>query len=294
MYDYGNARVAALRSRLLDALALVRLEECGSAGAFLSLLERAEDWRIVVREVGPLAADPGAAVELAIERHRTVRLGGLLGWYPPRTRRLIEALVLPLDLERLVAVLRRRRAGEDPERVAAGVVGGALLDSLALARIARAPSAGAALESAARAGLLERRDAAAATTALERDGWAAFEAGLTAAVDRARRARAGGGGRDRAAVRAILAREAAIRARVVEELVAGGAASAASIEREETLARLDRLAREGPRDPLGIGVVAGYAAAVEAQAIRLRAALARASVGWSPRLVAAYRAPGRG
>jgi hypothetical protein len=60
------------------------------------------------------------------------------------------------------------------------------------------------------------------------------------------------------------------------------------LERATTLARLDRLAAAGPRDPLGIGAVAGYVAAVEGQAIRLRAILARVAAGWSGQLVGTY------
>ena len=51
-------------------------------------------------------------------------------------------------------------------------------------------------------------------------------------------------------------------------------------ERALTLERLDDEARFGRRDPLGVGTVIGYVAAVEAQAIRLRAILARVRAGW--------------
>jgi hypothetical protein len=53
-----------------------------------------------------------------------------------------------------------------------------------------------------------------------------------------------------------------------------------------TSARLEALVRTARRDPLGIGVVAGYVAAVELQAMRVRAALARVVVGWSDQLLA--------
>jgi hypothetical protein len=64
------------------------------------------------------------------------------------------------------------------------------------------------------------------------------------------------------------------------------------LEREATLARLERVARAGPRDPLGISAVAGYVAALDAQAIRLRASLARVVAGWGPETARPYLAAG--
>ena len=63
---------------------------------------------------------------------------------------------------------------------------------------------------------------------------------------------------------------------------------AALAERALTLERLDGQARSGRRDPLGIGTVVGYVAAVEAQAIRLRAILARVRAGWPAAFTAPY------
>ena len=62
---------------------------------------------------------------------------------------------------------------------------------------------------------------------------------------------------------------------------------------ESTLARLDRLARLGRRDNLGIGAVAAYVAAVEAGSIRVRAVLTGLVAGWPADLVAEYLAPER-
>src|SRR3989304_3494266 len=107
MYESGNASIAARRGRLLDGPSLRRLVEAGSAAELLVLLERAEDWRPILREVAPLAADPQSAFEVSVERHRSARLGALPRWYAPPARGLVEALVLPLDAPRRVALLRR-------------------------------------------------------------------------------------------------------------------------------------------------------------------------------------------
>ena len=289
MYEYGNARIAALRGRLLDGPSLRRLVEAGSAAELLVLLERAEDWRPILREVAPLAADPQSAFEVSVERHRSARLGALPRWYAPPARGLVEALVLPLDAQRVVALLRRRRAGETPEAVGATIVGGALLGTAQLGAVGRAPTFAEAVRQLARLGVVQA-DAVASLAELREVGraWEPVEAGLMEAFDRARLARVAGRGGDAARVGAIIAAERADREAVAEELRGDGTSAAAHVERATTLARLDRLAAAGPRDPLGIGAVAGYVAAVEAQAIRLRAILARVAAGWSSQLVGTY------
>ena len=139
MYDYGNARVAALRGRLVDAAAFRKLADADSAGAFLAGLDRLDDWHAVVRETEALLGQPQAAIEAAIERHRSARLGGLVGWYEGKARRLVEALVLALDGERLLASIRRRSGGLTAAEVVAAVVGGALLGRGHVRRASPAP-----------------------------------------------------------------------------------------------------------------------------------------------------------
>jgi vacuolar-type H+-ATPase subunit C/Vma6 len=292
MYDYGNARIAALRSRLFDAAALRRFADAGSTGAFIGLLELSGDWRSILRETTPLTPDPQAAIEASIERHRSARLGALPPMYPPPAHRLVASLVLPLDRERIVSIVRRRSKGETPDSIGATIVGGALLDGAALGAIVRSPSLAALVRSLERADLIAHADAVSIVTALRSGiGQRELEERLVAAFDASRAEWAAGHGPDARAVRTILAREREDRDAVQDELTAGGASAASLVERTVTLARLDELARTGRRDPLGIGSVAGYVASVEAQAIRLRASLARVVAGWGHDLVGTYLAP---
>jgi vacuolar-type H+-ATPase subunit C/Vma6 len=292
MYEYGNARIAALRSRLLGPATLAGLAESATATVFLATLDRSEDWRPVVRQVGPLVAD-STAVEAAIERHRTSRLGALPGWYPGSARALVEALVLPLDRERIVALLRRRHAGEDGETVSASIVGGAVLDGPALGRVARAPTLANAITELIDLDVVLAPDAPRLRAlAADISLWPSLEAALVEAIEHARLARASGRGSEAATVRRSIGEEARIRSFVLDELEASGLAAASALDRFETLRRLDRLAAVGRRDPLGVGAVAGYVAAIEAQAIRLRAALARTASGWSVGQQAPYRVTG--
>jgi vacuolar-type H+-ATPase subunit C/Vma6 len=286
MYDFGNARVAARRSRLLAPVELQRLADAGSSGALLAQLAAFDDWRREVTEVEALAGDPTAAVDAAVERHRGRRLRSLLGWYPDPARRLVAALVLPLDLERLLSVVRLRRAHETADAIAERVSPGALLSAATTGRLARARSGAEIVELAARAGVLEI--ARAHRRAVPADDPTRFEAWLVAAVDRRRRSLAAGQGRDGALVRTLLERDAADHDAAWRLAGDSGIATATAVDRATRLDRLDTVAALGRRDVAGVGAVAGYVAAVEAQALRVRAALAAASAGWTPQRVGEY------
>ena len=294
-YDYGNARVAGLRSRLLDAACLRRLGQASGPGDFRALLGQEPDWRRVGSSPGESGRGARSAAEELVEQWRSTRLRSLLRFYEPPIRRLVEALVMPLDEERVIAILRRRRAGtRDAED--AILAPGALLDRAALERLARLPSDATLLRALGGTGLLAP-DAAAALAALAGEASsagepearaAALETGLREAVERARAGRAGGRGPDAAFVRALLAREAADRAAVAAELAANGPTPAALLDRALLLARWSDLEHRAHRDPLGIGPVAAYVAAVELTVVRLRAILARVAGAWRDADAAPY------
>jgi hypothetical protein len=200
-------------------------------------------------------------------------------------------------MERLLAILRRRWAGEGPEIIGSTLVRGALLTTGDLGQLARATGPADIVLLAGRLGILlppdPARIAAALRAGVAHDG---AEAMLVEAADRSRFMRAAGPGPDAALVTQVIANERAVRLAAREALAAGGAAgtrapatgaaAATLLERAGTIARLVALQRASRRDPLGIGVVSGYVAAVELQAMRGRAALARVVVGWSDELLA--------
>jgi vacuolar-type H+-ATPase subunit C/Vma6 len=293
VYEYGNARVAGMRSRLLDDAVLRRLEDASSAAAFMAALEQQADLRPFLHDVAPLAA-PGPAIEAAIERHRAARLRVLPRFYEGRARRLVEALVVPLDRERVIGIVRRRRAGEPPEVVAESIVSGALLGPAQLGVLARIPGLVGVVRELGRLGLLDRSDAAALAGRLEaREEPARIEAALLDGMDRVRLAWTDGRHADQRLVRSMIEDEVRLRSEAVDELGQAGASAASLLERVSLLARLDALVAAAHRDPLGVGPVAGYVAGLEAQAIRVRAALAGVAAGWGRDLVGSYLAVGR-
>jgi vacuolar-type H+-ATPase subunit C/Vma6 len=288
MYEYANARIAARRSQLLPREALVRLAAAESPAAMLLMLERFEAWRGTLRELGPLVAPPRSGIELAIERQRAARLAALAPLFPPPARGLVEALVLPLDRQRVVEILRRRGAGEAPERIAEAVGGGAVLDGAALGALARADDERALGRALAETGLFTRSEARGLGARWHGSDRRQLEADLVQAFDAARRRRAERGGGDGAAIARLLDAERLEAAAVLRELRLNGPEAAADLERELHLQRLDARAARGRRDPLGIGVAIGYVAAVDAEAIRLRAALAAVARDWSHDRIGAW------
>lgn len=301
-YDYGNARLAGMRSRLPDAGLLRRLGQAAGPGEFVAALEREPDWRSIGASPDEVGRDGRAAAEDLIERWRAARQRGLLRHYEPPIRRLVEALVLPLDAERVTAILRRRRAGTRGAAARRAVASGALLDEATLERLAAMPTDAALLGALGGTGLLGPETAAslaalveaAATSSEPEARTAATEAGLRAAVERSRAARARGRGPDATFVRALLAGEAADRDAVAAELAAAGPAPAAFLERALLLTRWSALERGAYRDPLGIGPVAAYVAAVELTVVRLRAVLARVAGAWRDADAAPYLAGATG
>jgi len=290
-YDYGNARIAAMRGRLFDRAAIARLGESATASVMVVQLERAPDWAPIMRRVAPLGTDATVALETAVEYHRSARLGALPLYYDGRDRRFVEALVMPLDAERALSLLRRRRAGEAAEAIATTAAPGAMLDASAVAAMARAPGLAAVLRPLVDREIISRGDAVPIIAAYTRGAASAqVESLLQAAVDRARWRRVEGRGDEAAALRRQFGQEQAARQATVMELAEAGPALATVLERTTRLAGLDALSALGRRDPLGIGAVAGYVAAVEAQAIRLRAMIARVRARWSAEDAAPYLA----
>jgi vacuolar-type H+-ATPase subunit C/Vma6 len=280
MYEYGNARVAARRSALLDAATIDALGGATSAAEVVGRLERQPGWSGLLRPVRQAAADPAVALGLAVERFRASELASLPTWYEGGARSLVEALVMDLDRERVIDLLRRRLAGETAEAIGPTLVRGALLDAAALAELSRRASVADLIRGLAAHALLEPADAKALTDAAAREAPAALEGDLVDGWARARRRRARARGRNAALVRRLLAEEEGERREVREELRSGDAGGAALVERALRLGRLRRLARAGRRDELGIGAVAGYVAAVELQVLALRTVLARVAGGW--------------
>ncbi|HEX8959103.1 MAG TPA: V-type ATPase subunit [Solirubrobacterales bacterium] len=130
VYEYGNARLRAMRSRLLDRSTLESLVARRDLGHLASTLEAGaytSDFESARAEVGDLAQDPVAAIDLAL-RHHLARTGrGVLSYYDGRARDLVGLLLGRRDLENLLAAIRGRTAtAEAPDVSRLFVLGGEL------------------------------------------------------------------------------------------------------------------------------------------------------------------------
>ena len=82
----------------------------------------------------------------------------------------MESLTVSLDLERVVALLRRRRAGGSAEAIGGTLIGGAILGPAELGRIARSTGVAAALALVARYDLIDPADAARLVSGVDSHG----------------------------------------------------------------------------------------------------------------------------
>jgi vacuolar-type H+-ATPase subunit C/Vma6 len=283
-YDYGNARIAARRAQLLTPRDHELLADTGSAAGVLAQLERRPTWASAIGSIRSMAGEPDTMLELAIERLRAHELAALPTWYEGQARVLAEVLVVSVDHERIIAIMRRQRAGERAATIVPRIVGGALLDAGRLTTLAHQPTPAHAFALLARWEILDADRAAALTGRAKELGPDAVERAVREALDGTRSARVSGRGANPDRVRTALAEEAAERSAVRDELEANGPAAATLVERSLRRQRLARQARAGRRDPSGIGCVIGHVADVEAQAIALRTTLARVTAGWTRRM----------
>lgn len=271
-WDYGNARVSALRGRLLDPVALRRIASASSASAILDVLHGQEDWRSIVREALTTERDKTTAARVAVERHLGLRLGRLPTFFPSPERELVEALVLPLDRERILDLVARRRAAEGVEAVEASIVPGALVGSAELAVLARAETLATFARGLVPLGLLLAVDALRVAELPLDPPAETVDAILLEGMESARAARVRGHDREAMRVTAIVEAERA-DLEAVRRAREAHLPQADLIRRATVLARLDRLAREDRADPTGVGTAAGHVAGLEAEALRLRTRL---------------------
>jgi vacuolar-type H+-ATPase subunit C/Vma6 len=142
-YEYGNARVRALRAGVLSPRALEALLERDEAGLLRALLAT------------PLRPEvEAAAARLPLERRldaalrdhlaRTCRL--VRGFYEGEARLAVEHALAARDEEDLLAVLRGQVRHASAEEILAATVGAGGLDEAALRTLAREPGARAAID----------------------------------------------------------------------------------------------------------------------------------------------------
>ncbi len=136
-FDYINARVRAMRSRLLEAGRMEELLGAPSFDAFLQALTNTPYGRDLQEA---LARFQGIeAVDEALARNFSATTQKIRKFGEGKSRRLIEALLLRWDLSNLRAVLRGKHTGRSEEEIMESVLPAGLLTEVALRELAKQP-----------------------------------------------------------------------------------------------------------------------------------------------------------
>ena len=133
-FAYGNTRLRARKAELLGAAEYESLLERDLDG----VLELLADTAYRAEIEGALAVSNGKhALHVALGRHLARTLGELRAFYEDRSRELVDLLLSRFDLHNLLALLRGRVRGQEPEQVLANVVPLGTLGGAAAQEIAR-------------------------------------------------------------------------------------------------------------------------------------------------------------
>lgn len=136
-FPYINARVRAMRSRLLQAGRMDELLGASTFDAFLHGLT-ATPYARDLQEALTRYQSIGA-VDEALARNFFQTTRKILGFADGKARTLIEALLLRWDLANVRAVLRGKHAGRTEEEIMASVLPAGTLGEVALRELARHP-----------------------------------------------------------------------------------------------------------------------------------------------------------
>jgi len=136
-FAYINARVRAMRSRLLDAGQIEELLGAPSFEAFLAALN-ATPYGRELQEA--LTRTRGlAAVDEALARNFSATTQKIRSFGDGKPKALIEALMLRWDLANLRVVLRGKHTGRAEEEIMESVLPAGLLTEVSLRELARQP-----------------------------------------------------------------------------------------------------------------------------------------------------------
>lgn len=136
-FDYGNARVRAMRSNLLGMSDYAALVTVGSFDAFLGAFHttpyQSDIETAMTRERGLRAVDE------AIRRNLARTLRAMRSFYADEAGRLVELLVRRWDIRNLRSLLRVHARLRPPESVVPELVAAGLLTEAELSQLAAAP-----------------------------------------------------------------------------------------------------------------------------------------------------------
>lgn len=150
-YDYGNARLRAMKSRLLSRAEVEALAEANSLQALLNALARTAYRRAV--ESALVRKQGMACIAEALSRDLVETLGRVHTFYSRGAGKLVAVMLYAYDVHNLKTILRGLAKHASPEEVTTALLPVGELTAALLARLARAPEPRAAIDLIASMGL---------------------------------------------------------------------------------------------------------------------------------------------
>ena len=150
-YDYGNARLRAMKSRLLSRAEVEALAEISSLQALINALVRTAYRRAV--EAALMRAGGMACITDALSRDLVETLGKMRSFYSGRAGELVAVILYAYDVHNLKTILRGLEKHASPVEMATALLPVGELAAGLLAQLARAPEPRAVIDQTASMGL---------------------------------------------------------------------------------------------------------------------------------------------
>jgi vacuolar-type H+-ATPase subunit C/Vma6 len=143
-YDYGNARLRALKSRLLSRTEMEALAETGSPQALINALTKTAYQRAI--EAALVRTSGIDCVVKALSRDLVETLGKVRTFYSGREEQMTAILLRAYDVHNLKAILRGLSKQATPDEITAALVPVGELTLNLMTRLARAPEPRVAID----------------------------------------------------------------------------------------------------------------------------------------------------
>lgn len=150
-YEYGNARVRGMKSRLLSRRELEALSECDSLQNLIAALINT-DYREAV-QISLVRTSGMAAIIETLRQNLVHTLGKVCSFYTGNEQELVSIILRNFDVNNLKTILRSLSKGMPPEEIETLLFPVGMLTEGALAELARAPEPRVAIDLVASMGL---------------------------------------------------------------------------------------------------------------------------------------------
>lgn len=150
-YDYGNARLRVMKSRLLSRTAVEVLAESNSLHVLINALTKTTYRRAV--EAALMRADGMACIAQALSRDLVETLGRMHSFYSGGAGTLVGVMLSAYDVHNLKTILRGLAKHASAEEIAAALLPVGELPAGLLSQLARAPEPRALIDRIASMGL---------------------------------------------------------------------------------------------------------------------------------------------